>query len=192
MLCDICLQGLEGIWDPSKSKRLGATAEVFGASEDAFDPANLPPGVRIEKNERITAQKLEPELYVFGHHIDLESFKRSIRRGCVMCNRFQLLVEGVNVEENPKLTSLGYFSVFTVSLTTSRRLMTVRYGDVIGGFEIEPYTGMNPLVFPSFAYRDQWHELTDGNGRRELELCTIHFDRGWYNMGDDQRMIGRL
>ncbi|KAK7752392.1 hypothetical protein SLS62_005730 [Diatrype stigma] len=147
MLCDVCLQGLEGIWDPSKSKRLGTTAEVFGASESTFDRANLPSTIRVERNERVTAQKLDPELYVFGHHVDLESFRRSIRRGCVICNRFHLLAEGVNVEENPKLISLGYFSVFTVSLTTSKRLMTVRYGDVIGGFEIEPCTGDESLNF---------------------------------------------
>lgn len=106
-LFDTWLQGLEGTWDPSKSKRLRSTAEVFGASKSVSDQTNLPPGVQIVDSERATTQKLEPELYVFGHLSDLESFRRSIHRGCVMCNRFDLLAEGVNVDstifQNPLL-----------------------------------------------------------------------------------------
>lgn len=139
MLCDICQQGLEGIWDPSRSKRLGTYTELFGSGEKAPDPADLPPNV-WSVQEKDTAPKLEPELYVFGHHVDFESFDRSRRRGCVMCNRFRPMKE--DIERNPVLRGLGYFSVFTVRLGGSCRLMSVHYGDTQGAFEIVPYTGM--------------------------------------------------
>lgn len=57
MICEVCRDGLEGIWDPNKTRRVGACTGVW------FE--NLLPGLRGEPAPALTDLKgtLETNLY---------------------------------------------------------------------------------------------------------------------------------
>src|SRR5690349_15954608 len=114
MLCKVCREGLQGIWDPSRTRRV--------CRVDAFmrDEATIPDSkfVTVEPYlavEPCDPESLRPELYMFGHHLTRESFERSISNGCVMCNIFKPLYNGDVETPNPKITALGYYSLFSIS-----------------------------------------------------------------------------
>ncbi|PYI08854.1 HET-domain-containing protein [Aspergillus sclerotiicarbonarius CBS 121057] len=139
MLCQICKTGLEGIWDPNKTKRLKLddNADKDGPGQD---------------------EQLEPEKYLFAHHPTRESFLESIHQGCVMCCRFAPLYEPGRVD--PLLQDVEYFSAFKVYLKPRRVIMSVYYDNVTGGFDLIPHEGPdNDLNFelgPSTADETTW------------------------------------
>lgn len=143
MLCRVCIDGLEGMWDPSRSKRL-ALAKDFDNTEDSrLQDSELQVLTSVNVVQVNHPGSMRPDQYVFGHHKTKESFDASIQEGCAMCNRFR--GDGA---PNPKIQELGYFSVFLVRLpqgkeTTPKPLMHVYIGQSSGGFGFVPVGGMN-------------------------------------------------
>ncbi|KAJ3552102.1 hypothetical protein NPX13_g11196 [Xylaria arbuscula] len=135
MLCQICHKGLEGIHDPSKTNRLGLRSDVLSC--DPFSQGD---------SNKDRPEPLELESYVFGHHKTLASFQHSIAQGCVMCNRFG--PKDADIDYNELFERLGYFSVFTVSLSPgqSQLKMSVHYGNTIGSFVLIPYSENDPDI----------------------------------------------
>ncbi|KAF3068426.1 putative heterokaryon incompatibility protein [Daldinia childiae] len=109
MLCNVCREGLEGIWDPENSRRLGLLKDFPEVVQFRFDEL----GDELDKIFDKLQMK-EPERYVFGHHVDYDSLKRSQERGCVVCNVLD------QDEANPTLAKLGYYSVFCIDFTRYR------------------------------------------------------------------------
>ncbi|PYH66923.1 HET domain-containing protein [Aspergillus vadensis CBS 113365] len=100
MLCKICIEGLEGIWDPNRTRRLKTddSDEEYGNSRGS---------------------QWEPERWVFGHHLTRESFLASIEQGCVVCCKFAPLQDMENLDRetlNTQLEGVEYFSVFKILL----------------------------------------------------------------------------
>jgi hypothetical protein len=136
MLCDICRNGLEGMWDPTKTLRLGVYAEWFPPKKKSS--GNPTPRTEAEDS------RLDAERYVFAHHKTLDSFQQSQGLGCVQCNRFMgfeselppyPLNDGKRI---PQAEEAGYFSVFHVILRRGDPIMFIRHGDSMGGFEMVP------------------------------------------------------
>lgn len=77
---------------------------------------------------------LEPEHYVFGHHVDYDSVLRSKEQGCVACTQFD------NIEpddQNELFGALGFFSAFTINISRrdmARPSMTVFWGEMLEQF----------------------------------------------------------
>ncbi|USP76157.1 HET-domain-containing protein [Curvularia clavata] len=125
MLCDVCKNGLEGIWDPTQTPRL-CSLEYFG--------------------EELPESAEGPDI-VFGHHKDEASFRRSIDEGCAMCNRFGGIPERAKAPNNPLLEALDYFSVFwiyrVVEDSKEQVVMKCLFHSLQGGFCFVPYGGFN-------------------------------------------------
>lgn len=88
MLCSVCRAGLEGIWDPSKARRVCRVADF----DDDVAPVHDARFATVETYK--TVKPLDPELrrpehYMFGHHPTRRSFEQSVRAGCVMCCAFE-------------------------------------------------------------------------------------------------------
>ncbi|XXG99977.1 ammonium transporter Amt1 [Hypoxylon texense] len=155
MLCDVCREGLEGIWDPSKAKRVCAVDELDDPAEpeDAFGYGS----------ERILFEDIErqrpdaPERFFFGHHATRESFLQSVDEGCVFCNRFVVLEN--DTEPDPNIVGLGYFSVFRV-VRKPRAMMYLRLGGRQGGFDMIPHdfndVQLNIDISPSTGDEVTW------------------------------------
>ncbi|KAI5859289.1 HET-domain-containing protein [Durotheca rogersii] len=108
MLCDVCRLGLEGIEDPTKTRRLGLIEDFPEILErDSWDPNNKSTDAGLEEPESD-----EPERYIFGHHENYDSVLRSQQLGCVVCLQFSEVNDRDDV--NPTFAALGYYSVFRV------------------------------------------------------------------------------
>jgi hypothetical protein len=100
--------------------------------------------------------------YVYGHHKSKASFLASIRKGCAMCNRFSPLQFDGN---NSRLESLGYFSVFYVSLdqehpVDAQFIMFVEVEESSGGFDFVPLGGEAYIATTSFTFCAFWFRHT--------------------------------
>lgn len=147
MLCNVCREGLEGIWDSSKTKRVCTVDEWKDSAEPGpeVDSRFVSKTIIFEDIERPDA----PERFVFGHHATRESFLQSIDQGCVFCNRFALLEK--DAEPNPKISRLGYYSVFEV-VRKPTAFMHMHVGNQRGGFDMIPHDCTNvPLRYSSSA-----------------------------------------
>ncbi|CAH0051072.1 unnamed protein product [Clonostachys solani] len=104
MFCSVCREGLEGIWDPSKTKRVCRITEFNEnfKEDDAMSRVCPPPG---------TAPNEHPSQYMLGHHLTLDSYMQSVVQGCIFCSR-----EGQEIVEHSTMSKLGYYSLFTVNL----------------------------------------------------------------------------
>lgn len=135
MLCNVCKDGLEGMWDPSRSKRLALLKDFMASYHD--DDNDNAPGLHRTSTGDLTHHGANE--YVYGHHKDRASFLASMREGCAMCNRFRYPTSDIN----PKLQKLGYFSVFHVTLdqerTVDEPIMVVKVGNSSGGFGFVPF-----------------------------------------------------
>ncbi|KAH9883369.1 hypothetical protein F4778DRAFT_664911 [Xylariomycetidae sp. FL2044] len=165
MLCEICRSGLEGIWNPQQTQRLGTYADVLAKPGDEALPRSM--------NNPDAA---EPERCAFAHHATFESFRDSRDQGCVMCNRFRPAPEHVDL--HPRLQALGYFSAFTVSLgNPSRVMMCVFHGDHQGAFALEPYqdgdSGIVLNLSPYTGDPDTWDTVDRWTGacNRDHRSC---------------------
>ncbi|KAK0384150.1 hypothetical protein NLU13_8239 [Sarocladium strictum] len=136
MLCSVCKDGLEGMWDPSRSKRLILFKDFRpGVSRDTEQSLD-----RRHASSANDFSRYKVGEYVYGHHKSKASFLASIRKGCAMCNRFSLLRSDGN---NSRLKSLGYFSVFYVSLDQERSvdghfMIVVQVENIQGSFDLVP------------------------------------------------------
>ncbi|VUC27694.1 unnamed protein product [Clonostachys rosea] len=104
MLCSICREGLEGIWDPSKTKRLCRITEFNEnfKKDDAMSRACPPSG---------TAPDQHPSQYMLGHHLTLKSYMQSVAQGCIFCSH-----EGQEIAQHSAISKMGYYSLFTINL----------------------------------------------------------------------------
>lgn len=145
MLCNICLQGLQGIWDPTKTKRVCRLDEFQGREEDL--PSDTPGLIRVETYKTVEPHDPEnyrPEHYIFGHHVTKESYEQSVRDGCVMCDAVSAKF-GREPKPDPKITALGYYSLFSIGFQ-DRPIMFVYVNDSRGGFELSPHLGKCNLI----------------------------------------------
>ncbi|KAI5923474.1 HET-domain-containing protein [Camillea tinctor] len=153
MLCNVCREGLEGIWDPDRTKRLGKLEDFSEIIDIQFqDP---------EEIDNVTL--LEVENYVFGHHTSYDSLLRSKRQGCVACNTFG---ESNDADDlNLTFAAFGYYSVFCIGLERKdlypRPLMLIYTGDPIEEIPIEmiPHDTkdfMNSALSTSTASPETW------------------------------------
>ncbi|KAI1494884.1 HET-domain-containing protein [Biscogniauxia mediterranea] len=129
MLCNICREGLEGIWDPNRTKRLGKLRDFPEILDFQFQDIEQLDGVDL----------LEVENYVFGHHESYDSLLQSKEQGCVACNTFG---ESNDADDlNPAFADLGYYSVFCIGLERrdfyTRPLMLIYTGDPIEELPVE-------------------------------------------------------
>ncbi|VUC29334.1 unnamed protein product [Clonostachys rosea] len=108
MLCDICRQGLEGIWDASKTKR-ACRIKDFNENFHEGDSTN-----RVYLPTMTDGQDKHPSQYMFGHHLTLDSYLQSVSQGCIACRG--LGYEGREVSRHSVIAQLGYYSLFTVTL----------------------------------------------------------------------------
>ncbi|KAL7621821.1 hypothetical protein AAE478_007321 [Parahypoxylon ruwenzoriense] len=162
MLCNVCREGLGGIWDPNKSKRLGSLKDFpeilqlrFRDVDDDFNKV---------LNE---SELLEPEHYVFGHHVDYDSLLRSKQQGCVACKEFLDVNDRDDV--NATFAKLGYYSVFCVGLSRAhfdQPAMLVYSGEMMEEFfhELVVHDGnkkkekdcVNSMISPSTSDEKTW------------------------------------
>ncbi|KAI0164071.1 HET-domain-containing protein [Xylariaceae sp. FL1272] len=134
MLCDVCREGLDGIWDPEKTKRLGELRDFPNILQRQF------PNVEDDEFDRVLGKLnlQEPEKYVFGHHVDHDSLLRSRRQGCVACAEFSDVNDEDDVDQT--FSKLGYYSVFCISLSRKvycKPTMLVYLGDPFEEFAHE-------------------------------------------------------
>ncbi|OTB09368.1 hypothetical protein M426DRAFT_18015 [Hypoxylon sp. CI-4A] len=130
MLCSVCYKGLEGIWDPKKSKRVGLLKDFPEILEDVYP--DITDGNYDEVLAIDQAGAQEPELYVFGHHESCDSLVRSKKLGCVACNQFS--IDDERDDLNATFASLGYYSVFYIELPRKKHhngSFTICSGDTL-------------------------------------------------------------
>ena len=86
MLCNVCRGGLQGIWDPTRTKRICRLDEWFADRQDDLPMESNPRiGLVIEKREVAVPRRPDgPESFIFGHHVTEASFLQSVEDGCVM------------------------------------------------------------------------------------------------------------
>lgn len=94
MLCMVCVNCLEGLYDASCTPRLGLRS--------AFKECD------------VSSDAPEIEKYIYGHHKTLLSFKSSAGLGCALCSRFDP-EQPRSDRRNRKLEATGYFSCLIVS-----------------------------------------------------------------------------
>ncbi|KAI5927092.1 heterokaryon incompatibility protein-domain-containing protein [Camillea tinctor] len=162
MLCEICRDGLQGIWDPTLTRRLGPVEEILNTQPEDRNMDRIPNFRVGSRRERDEYTMREPEYYVFAHHPDFTSFEQSMARGCAMCNRFRPTPDDAAL--NPKLKEFGCFSAFAVSFQppSSEIIMTVFYGDTQGGFAFVPFQDafnddLNLKISPSTNGVETWN-----------------------------------
>lgn len=157
MLCDVCREGLEGIWDPENSRRLGLLKYfpdilefLFREVEDGnYDEVlseckylgvevnwSIELGVTLQSAFANFSQgklKLqEEERYVFGHHVNYDSLVKSKELGCVVCNIFDESNDHDDI--NATFAERGYYSVFQVILPRSNMpnpVMAIYTGETV-------------------------------------------------------------
>ncbi|KAK3938702.1 hypothetical protein QBC46DRAFT_439773 [Diplogelasinospora grovesii] len=158
MLCKVCVEGLQGIWDPSKTKRV--------CRVDEFDKDTIP----LEDSKFVTVETYKtvkpydpelrrPEHWMFGHHLTQESFEQSVRDGCVMCDAFKPWHAGHEVKSDPKITALGYYSLFSIGFEDCP-MMYMYVNDSRGGFALTPHIvqdeNMNLNISPCTGDDTTW------------------------------------
>ncbi|KAI0887732.1 HET-domain-containing protein [Annulohypoxylon maeteangense] len=155
MLCDVCRIGLEGIWDPSKSKRIGLLEDFPEILQFRFNDDEL--------EEALSSSKLkEPERYVFGHHIDYDSLARSKEQHCTACKEFGVANDRDDV--NTTFAEVGYYSVFCIGLSPpefDNPTMLVYVGDMIEEISHELVAHdendhLNSMISPSTSDDKTW------------------------------------
>ncbi|KAI1801335.1 HET-domain-containing protein [Daldinia bambusicola] len=158
MLCDVCREGLEGIWDPDNRKRLGLLKDFPELLECCFP--DVEDGNYDQELSELELRGVEQ--YIFGHHVNYDSLVRSQELGCVVCTVFDQFHDGDDV--NPALADLGYYSVFQVTLPRSNRPrpeMVVLSGETLEAFrhEMIPHDendSVNSAISQSTSEQQTW------------------------------------
>jgi hypothetical protein len=149
MLCKVCVEGLQGIWDPFKTKRV-CRVDEFDKDEVPLEDSKF---VTVETYKTVKPYDPElrrPEHWMFGHHLTQESFEQSVRDGCVMCDAFKPWHAGQQqVKSDPKIAALGYYSLFSIGFEDCP-IMYMYVSDSRGGFALTPHIG------ESDAYPISW------------------------------------
>lgn len=180
MLCKVCKDGLEGMWDPSRSKRLALLKDFIpyyydldnednNDNDDDDDDKGLhdsgkhalfvAPGrhvldahtdTRYFDRSTRTYDLTQANEYVYGHHKDRASFLASKREGCALCSEFSY----TDSYDNPKLQNLGYYSVFHITLdqegTIDKPVMWWLSGQSSTGHELVPHGKTHLSIIPGW------------------------------------------
>ncbi|KAJ1333199.1 HET domain-containing protein [Microdochium nivale] len=162
MICDVCKNGLEGMWDPARTERV-ASLNDFG-----------------DKRDQYMGQPLDNLEYVFGHHKTETSFKAAVEDGCAVCCLYTELAG--NLADVSHLSSRGidYFSVFYV-LVYKMYGSTVRQLQMICHFG-QPQTsisiGFLPYDKPRY-YETVREPMPAALGRSTGDLGTRQTMQNW-------------
>jgi hypothetical protein len=144
MLCKTCREGLQGIWDPSKTKRV-CRIDEFQGDKLPFQESDVTTMPHLTVETYLTVERYDPEFrhpehYMFGHHLTQESFEQSVRDGCVMCDALKPRYEEREANPNQKITALGYYSLFSIGFEDCP-IMFIYVDDSQGGFELSRQIG---------------------------------------------------
>lgn len=137
MLCKICTTGLQGIWDPAKTDRVGSL-EDFRKDHPPMEDSKFVTAVwTYQVVEQYDPQQHHPEKLMFGHHRTRESFEKSVRDGCVMCKIFKSVQDPeTQTDSKSIMTTYGYYSVFSVSFREHPVMSMYVEDNSSGGFEL--------------------------------------------------------
>lgn len=134
MLCTICRQCLDGIWDPSKTKRV-CRINDFNEHFKEGDSKN-----HVSLPTVASHADQHPSQFVFGHHPTPESYLRSVQQGCIGCSGPGHKVQ--QIDKDPVMAHLGYFSVFTIDIQKTGVVMEIfKPGTRMGGQHLVFYEG---------------------------------------------------
>ncbi|VUC28479.1 unnamed protein product [Clonostachys rosea] len=114
MLCNICREGLQGIWDPSKAKRV--------CREIEFDE-RLKEGECFHQAPPSHVHDQHPTHFLFGHHPTFESYQQSVADGCVMCCQSEH--NGLEIDQHSAIFELGFYSLFAIGLQSVYPVMCI-------------------------------------------------------------------
>ncbi|CAG9982691.1 unnamed protein product [Clonostachys byssicola] len=155
MLCTICREALTGIWDPSQTKRVCGIKEFNENFPQDDSKTRIPlPTAFIDTNQH-------PSQYMFGHHLTLESYNRSVAQGCVLCCR------SGHGSQDIDQTILGYFSLFNIDLGKTNPIM--------GIFKSRVYTGGLSLTVFNASTQDFNLEVSPSTG----DASTLALVQRW-------------
>ncbi|PNY23155.1 Uncharacterized protein TCAP_06896 [Tolypocladium capitatum] len=158
MLCKVCCEGLQGIWDPSKTKRV-CHIDEFRDDDLPIEDSKFVWFETVKTVEPQDPEFCRPEHYMFGHHLTQQSFEQSVRDGCVMCEIFKPSNEAQEVKPDPKITALGYYSLFSIDFRDCP-IMCMYVNDSRGGFELSSHVvqdeNMNLNISPSTGDDTTW------------------------------------
>lgn len=118
MLCKVCKDGLESM---GKAKRLCSVEKHVANTQKICYYLHEPGSMAINQ------QSFPADFrYLYGHHRNENSFARSARQGCVMCNDFPFYDD--QGDQSEKVRAFGFFTVFWVSYEYDNPCMTVDSG----------------------------------------------------------------
>ncbi|CAH0049022.1 unnamed protein product [Clonostachys solani] len=149
MLCNICREGLQGIWDPSKARRV--------CREIEFDE-KLKEDERFHQAPPSHVDDQHPTHFLFGHHPTLESYLQSVADGCVMC--CQSRHNGMEIDQEAAMAELGFYSLFAVGLLSAYPVMSIytpntRFNQPLKMFDGSPHD-CNLGISPSTGDAKAW------------------------------------
>lgn len=133
MLCKVCIQGLQGIWDPTKTTRVCLLKDLSAQYRQQLP--QYPVNTHMISDQHNSLELSCPEKYVFAHHRTQESLRASILEGCVMCQVFTNHLEADT--HHPPVH--GYYSLFTVSCQGGTTMMHICVNGSCIGLELCRY-----------------------------------------------------
>lgn len=151
MLCKVCIDGLQGIWDPKKTERV-CLMKDFQKDTSPMEDSKFVTYVETDRTaEQLDPKPLDPENYVFGHHRTQESFENSIRNGCVMCQIFKPRPEDTQTKSDSNIATYGYYSLFSITFQDCP-IMSLYVNDDSGGFELWRHSTFSAILLDSCRF----------------------------------------
>ncbi|KAI0382352.1 HET-domain-containing protein [Hypomontagnella monticulosa] len=160
MICDVCREGLEGVWDPGQTKRVGMLQDFPEILRLRFRDVDDEGFDKVLSGLKLT----EPERYVFGHHANYDSLLKSRRQGCVACNEIDDIEADSHDDANSRLAELGYYSVFCIGISEAefdQPTMLVYLGEILEEIDHELVVHdkndhISSIISSSTASRETW------------------------------------
>ncbi|KAF4872195.1 hypothetical protein CGCSCA1_v008641 [Colletotrichum siamense] len=128
MLCDVCKEGVEGIWDPSRTKRVGRLEELEAQwGNDYHEPRDgFAQYWSSLSEDRDDFADLEPSECLFIHHKTATSFVASLHDGCAICNELWSRIDIPSSLQEDEEDSRCYFSVFSMDIDWENHFFSIR------------------------------------------------------------------
>ncbi|KAH9242161.1 hypothetical protein K456DRAFT_1857747 [Colletotrichum gloeosporioides 23] len=132
MLCQVCLNGLEGFRDPSKVKRVGYSDEnetpVLTSDQDEIAKAVASPRVNVTRSTyngmKLYHLSSEVEMYAFAHHLTKTSWLQAKSEGCEICRQIDCDEQVGDTADDDghgsTFSNPGFFTTFVVKLEKAR------------------------------------------------------------------------
>ncbi|KAI1092938.1 hypothetical protein F5B19DRAFT_179095 [Rostrohypoxylon terebratum] len=117
-ICDVCRKGFEGIWDPSKTRRVCTTNEWKKFADLPNNPWDMP------ENPPEDMERYHFPEFIFGHHATEETFIQAVDEGCLVCKAVDISATG-DEEINHEVSTLGYYTFLNVSQKKSMSKITI-------------------------------------------------------------------